>query len=124
MYELVINPVTGTLQLVHKSSKENVKVEKEGEFGINQIHIVTGNTLQEYTLPEDAKETNWIKIFGKSDKGWILRIPQGVKVISGMRVLDHSSYIHSNMHRFDFIHLMFLGDVWYVENKSVTVGIS
>lgn len=126
MYSITINPISGTLQLIHKaiSTKEESKLNKDGKCTLNQIHVAQGDAVVEYTLPSNPKETDWMKIFGHSEKGWILRIPEGQKVVSGMRLLDHTSHIHSNMHRFDFIHLMFLGNLWYIENKSPTVGVS
>jgi hypothetical protein len=124
MYDITINPISGTLQLIHKATKETTNVNKEGKSTLNQIHMAEGDTMAEYTLPENPTDTNWIKVFGGGNKGWKVLIPQGQKVVSGMRTLDHNSYLHSNMHPCDFIHLIFLGNKWYVENKSATVGIS
>lgn len=125
MYKVAINPVSGTLQLIHSSIPAEVKaINQDGVCTVNQIHIVTSAVFKEYTLPTNPVTSDWIKIFSNGSGGWMLKIPHGSEVVWGMRRLDFRSYIHSNMHRYDFIHLTFLGDVWYVENKSPTVGVS
>lgn len=126
MFDLTINPWSGTLQLIHKTSKKTSVVNKDGESTLNQIHIADSDAISKYTLPSNPKASNWIKIFGKGKGGWQLDIPKGEQVVcqNGMRILDHASYLHSNMHAFDFIHLVYLGKVWFIENKSTTVGIS
>lgn len=126
MFDLAINLWSGTLQLIHKESKDISIINKDGKSTLNQIHIAASDTISEYILPSNAKESNWIKIFGNGNGGWILHIPSGEQVVcqNSMHILDDRLYIHSNMHTFDFIHLVYLGKVWFIENKSNTVGIS
>lgn len=129
IYNLVVNPSNGSLQFIlSPASKKTIPIYEEVQVQCktNQIYIANSFMPIEFFLPKQPKETDWIKIFAREGAGWILRITQENSIIdqSTMRILNDSFYIHSNMHSFDFIHLIFLGHAWFIENKSPTVGIS
>lgn len=126
MYNLAINPYSGNLQVVDRNPIYSICVSEDTYCKGNRIYICNNIVNTNFFLPIKENQGSWIKIFGKSEGGWSLQIPKESKVIShsGMRVIDHNHYFHSNMHQFDFIHVIYIGDSWYIENKSQTIGIS
>lgn len=126
MYSLAISPISGFLQLVPRIQFTENITHQDGVCKVNHIHIASSDKKSEYILPQNPKSGNWIKIFSESESGWLLHIPYSQKVIlqNGMRILNEAHKIYSNMNKFDFIHLVYIGKAWHIENKSYTLGIS